>query len=74
MVIVGTNQTHSLGAKAALILGVEFVAIATKAADNWSLRGEMLEDELKKLEEKGKKPFILRMFRFRLIHTTEEGC
>ncbi|GAA5965238.1 hypothetical protein JCM3765_006365 [Sporobolomyces pararoseus] len=59
LVIVGTNQTHSLGAKAALILGVEFVAISTSAEDNWSLRGETLETELKRLEEKGKKPFIL---------------
>ncbi|GAA5945127.1 uncharacterized protein JCM15063_006528 [Sporobolomyces koalae] len=59
LVIVGTNQTHSLGAKAALILGVEFVAIATTAKDDWSLRGAALETELQKLEQSGKKPFIL---------------
>ncbi|GAA6062475.1 hypothetical protein JCM10212_000010 [Sporobolomyces blumeae] len=59
MVIVGTTQTHSLGAKAALILGVEFVAIPTKAEDGWSLRGEALESALGKLEKDGKKPFIL---------------
>ncbi|KAL7342080.1 pyridoxal phosphate-dependent transferase [Rhodotorula toruloides] len=51
MVILGTTQTHSLGAKAALILGFEFVAIETRAEDEWALRGEALE--------KGKKPFIL---------------
>lgn len=60
LVIVGTNQTHSLGAKAALILGVEFVSIKTQAQDQWSLRGDALEAELQALEARGKKPFILR--------------
>lgn len=59
MVILGTTQTHSLGAKAALILGFEFVAIETRAEDEWALRGEALEKALRELEEKGKKPFIL---------------
>lgn len=67
LVILGTNQTHSLGAKAALILGVEFVAIKTKAEDDWSLRGDALEEELKLLEGKGKKPFILRKGSFRIL-------
>lgn len=59
MVILGTTQTHSLGAKAALILGFEFVAIETRAEDEWALRGEALEKALRELEEKRKKPFIL---------------
>ncbi|GAA5948455.1 hypothetical protein JCM21900_002712 [Sporobolomyces salmonicolor] len=59
LVILGTTQTHSLGAKAALILGLEFVAIETRAEDAWALRGEALERELKRLEGEGKKPFIL---------------
>uniref|UniRef100_A0A0K3CM33 BY PROTMAP: gi/814542705/emb/CEQ39736.1/ SPOSA6832_01283 [Sporidiobolus salmonicolor] n=1 Tax=Rhodotorula toruloides TaxID=5286 RepID=A0A0K3CM33_RHOTO len=59
MVILGTTQTHSLGAKAALILGFEFVAIETRAEDEWALRGEALEKALRELKEKQKKPFIL---------------
>ncbi|BGP22556.1 aromatic-L-amino-acid decarboxylase [Rhodotorula toruloides] len=59
MVILGTTQTHSLGAKAALILGFEFVAIETRAEDEWALKGEALEKALRELEEVGKKPFIL---------------
>lgn len=47
-----------------MILGVEFVAIKTKAEDDWSLRGDALEEELKLLEGKGKKPFILRKEEF----------
>ncbi|GAA6020111.1 hypothetical protein JCM11491_006401 [Sporobolomyces phaffii] len=70
LVIVGTNQTHSLGAKAALILGVEFIAIATKAEDDWALRGETLERELDTLAGRGKKPFVL----LATIGSTSTGC
>ncbi|GAA5989312.1 hypothetical protein JCM11641_006109 [Rhodosporidiobolus odoratus] len=59
LVIVATTQTHSLGAKAALILGLGFHAIETKAEDDWALRGEHLRDELEKLKAEGKRPFIL---------------
>ena len=57
-----TSQTHFLGAKTALILGVEFIAIPTRAEDDWALRGDALETVLTELEEKGKKPFILSEF------------
>lgn len=60
LVIVGTTQTHSLGAKAALILGLKFEAIPTKAEDNWALRGEALRESLEKMKGEGKKPFVLR--------------
>lgn len=59
LVILATTQTHSLGAKAALILGLGFHAIETKGEDEWALRGETLRSELEELEKKGKKPFIL---------------
>ncbi|BGP45763.1 hypothetical protein JCM10450v2_001593 [Rhodotorula kratochvilovae] len=59
LVIVATTQTHSLAAKAALILGIEFVAIETKEEDNWALRGDGLRKALQELEGQGKKPFIL---------------
>ncbi|GAA5976910.1 hypothetical protein JCM11641_002193 [Rhodosporidiobolus odoratus] len=59
LVIVGTTQTHSLGAKAALVLGLSFHAVETKAEDNWGLRGKALRDELEKLKADGKRPFIL---------------
>ncbi|GAA6003303.1 hypothetical protein JCM10207_001852 [Rhodosporidiobolus poonsookiae] len=57
--VVATTQTHSLGAKAALILGLKFHAIETKKEDDWALRGDLLRSELEKLEKEGKKPFIL---------------
>ncbi|GAA5837794.1 hypothetical protein JCM9279_006861 [Rhodotorula babjevae] len=59
LVIVATTQTHSLAAKAALILGIEFVAIETKEEDDWALRGEGLRTALEEIEGQGKKPFIL---------------
>ncbi|KAM0792049.1 hypothetical protein ACM66B_004757 [Microbotryomycetes sp. NB124-2] len=59
LVIVGTTQTHSLGAKAALILGIEFVAIPTKAEDLWALRGKDLKRTLDGLKDEGRVPFCL---------------
>lgn len=60
LVIYGTTQTHSLGAKAAIILGVEFRAIVTRSEDDWGLRGADLELALEEDRIKGKMPFILR--------------
>jgi aromatic-L-amino-acid decarboxylase len=59
LVIYGTTQTHSVGAKAALILGLEFRAIETKAEDLWGLRGATLEVALEEGKKEGKVPFIL---------------
>lgn len=64
MVIVGTTQTHSLGAKAALILGLTFEAIETKEEDAWALRGEALRETLDRLKGEGKLPFALRESRY----------
>ncbi|GAA5907237.1 uncharacterized protein JCM6883_006188 [Sporobolomyces salmoneus] len=70
LVILGTTQTHSLGAKTARILGVGFVAIPTRAEDNWALRGDNLEAALTELENRGRKPFIL----LATIGTTSTGA
>ncbi|KAI5475280.1 glycoside hydrolase family 13 protein [Pseudohyphozyma bogoriensis] len=59
LVIFGTTQTHSLGAKAALILGLKFRAIETKAEDLWALRGEALRSALEQAKEEGLVPFAL---------------
>lgn len=62
LVIYGTTQTHSLGAKAALILGLQFRAIETRAEDLWALRGKDLEAALDDDAAKGNVPFILCRF------------
>jgi aromatic-L-amino-acid decarboxylase len=62
LVIYGTTQTHSLGAKAALILGLQFCAIETTAENDWGLRGSELEAALEEDRRDGKIPFILRSF------------
>ncbi|KAK4701034.1 hypothetical protein P7C70_g5203, partial [Phenoliferia sp. Uapishka_3] len=59
LVIYGTTQTHSVGAKAALILGLEFRAIETKEDDLWGLRGSTLKAALDEDIAKGKVPFAL---------------
>ncbi|GAA5858964.1 hypothetical protein JCM8547_007178 [Rhodosporidiobolus lusitaniae] len=58
-VIIATDQTHSLAAKAAKLLGLSFHAIQTKKENDWSLRGDQLREELEMLKGQGKKPFIL---------------
>lgn len=60
LVIFGTTQTHSVGAKAALILGIEFQAIETREEDGWGLRKEGLTKALENAKRYGKVPFILR--------------
>ncbi|KAG8927006.1 hypothetical protein FRC00_002394 [Tulasnella sp. 408] len=59
LVIYGTTMTHSLGAKAALILGLSFRALEVSRNDAYSLRGETLEKALKEDRAAGKIPFIL---------------
>lgn len=59
MVIYGTTQTHSLGAKAALVLGVQFRALVVHAKDNFALRGETLSQALVEDQEKGLHPYLM---------------
>lgn len=61
-IIIGTDQTHSLGAKAGIILGIPFRAIKTYAADQWGLRGDSLKSVLEEEKKNGRIPFMLSEF------------
>lgn len=59
LVMYGTTQTHSVAAKAAIILGLDFRALPVTKEDNYALRGETLETALAEDEAHGRVPFIL---------------
>jgi aromatic-L-amino-acid decarboxylase len=59
LVMYGTTQTHSIGAKAALVLGLNFRAIEVYAKDAYALRGDLLEAALREDAAKGLVPFLL---------------
>ncbi|KAG8942904.1 hypothetical protein FRC04_003304 [Tulasnella sp. 424] len=59
LIIYGTTMTHSLGAKAALILGLSFRALEVSRDDAYGLRGETLRKALEEDRAAGKIPFIL---------------
>ena len=59
LVLYTTTQTHSLGAKAALILGLQVRTLEVTAEDRFALRGEGLRNALQEDERTGRKPFIL---------------
>jgi aromatic-L-amino-acid/L-tryptophan decarboxylase len=62
LVIYTTTQTHSLGAKAALVLGLSEYAIGVSPADDFALRGETLRKALERDSVAGRKPFVLSKF------------
>lgn len=62
MVIYTTTQTHSLGLKAGLVLGLSVRSLEVTAEDRYSLRGETLAKALEEDKAKGKKSFILSEF------------
>ncbi|KAG8800517.1 hypothetical protein FRC18_008007 [Serendipita sp. 400] len=70
LVIYGTTQTHSLGAKAALILGVHFRALEVTMEDTFSLRGETFSKALKEDKEKGLHPYLM----IATVGTTSSGA
>ncbi|KAG6910564.1 hypothetical protein DXG01_009514 [Tephrocybe rancida] len=70
LVIYTTSQTHSLGVKAGLVLGLSVRVLEVKAEDNFSLRGETLRIALEEDEKLGIKPFIL----FATVGTTSSGA
>ena len=59
LVIYTTTQTHSLGTKAALVLGLNTRALEVSADDGMRLCGATLETALKEDAEAGLHPFVL---------------
>lgn len=59
LVIYTTTQTHSLGLKAGLVLGLSVRILEVRSEDNFALRGATLQAALDDDEQQGKKPFIL---------------
>lgn len=70
LIIYGTTQTHSIGTKAALILGLKFKALEVKAQDGYALRGETLKKALVDDERDGNIPFML----IATLGTTSSGA
>lgn len=62
LVLYTTTQTHSLGKKAGLVLGLKVRALEVTAEDDFALRGETLEVALKEDVDAGLHPFVLSMF------------
>lgn len=59
LVIYTTSQTHSLGAKAALVLGLSVRALDVKLEDNLALTGETLRAAYEEDIASERHPFIL---------------
>jgi aromatic-L-amino-acid decarboxylase len=59
LVIYTTTQTHSIGLKAGLVLGISVRALDVTPTDQFSLRGKTLRAALEEDEKNGRKPFIL---------------
>ncbi|KAI0364197.1 aromatic-L-amino-acid decarboxylase [Pilatotrama ljubarskyi] len=70
LVIYTTTQTHSLGVKAGLVLGLEVRTINVKAEDEYGLRGEALRQALNEDLARGKRPFVL----IATVGTTSSGA
>lgn len=61
LVLYTTTQTHSLGKKAGLVLGLNVRALEVAAEDNYALRGATLKRALEEDARAGVYPFILSM-------------
>ena len=59
LVIYTTTQTHSLGAKAGLILGLKVKALEVRFEDKLSLRGATLRNALEEDISSGIHPFLM---------------
>ena len=59
LVIYVTTQTHSLGLKAGLILGIPVYAFPVREEDNFCLRGEDVSKTIEKDKAEGKHPFVI---------------
>jgi aromatic-L-amino-acid decarboxylase len=63
-----TTQTHSLGLKAGLVLGLFVRTIPVRAEDNYSLRGEDLREVIENDKAEGRHPFVIGNTRFSRHH------
>ncbi|KAJ3529049.1 hypothetical protein NM688_g7910 [Phlebia brevispora] len=70
LVIYTTTQTHSLGVKAGLVLGLACRTLEVSAEDQYALRGDTLRKALEEDEAQGKHPFIL----IATVGTTSSGA
>ena len=59
LVIYTTTQTHSLGVKAALVLGLQCRSLEVSQEDKFALRGNTLRKALQEDNSNGKRPFVL---------------
>jgi aromatic-L-amino-acid decarboxylase len=59
LMIYVTTQTHSLGLKAGLVLGLPVYAIPVRAEDNYSLCGQDLREVIERDRAEGKHPFAM---------------
>ena len=59
MVALGSSESHSSTAKAAIIAGVRYQSIPCRMQDDLALTGQALEDALNECEVAGLKPFYL---------------
>ncbi|KAK7689917.1 hypothetical protein QCA50_006556 [Cerrena zonata] len=70
LVFYTTTQTHSLGVKAGLVLGVQCRALEVEAEDQFALRGSVLRQALEEDKERGKHPFMI----IATVGTTSSGA
>ena len=62
LVIYLTSQTHSVGAKAGLVLGIKCRTLEVNSEDRYALRIETFRKALAEDKEAGKHPFIFSAF------------
>jgi aromatic-L-amino-acid decarboxylase len=62
LVLYISSQTHSLGKKAGLVLGLKVRTLQVTAEDDFALRGDTLKAALEEDVNAGFHPFILSMF------------
>lgn len=59
LIMYGTTQTHSVGSKAAMMLGIRFRALDVARKDAYGLRGATLAAAIAEDQAKGRVPFML---------------
>ncbi|GMK59733.1 hypothetical protein CspeluHIS016_0803390 [Cutaneotrichosporon spelunceum] len=70
LVMYGSTQTHSIGVKTALLLGLTFRTLPVKSADGYALRGDLLKAAIEEDIKKGFVPFFV----IGTVGTTSSGA